>query len=249
LLQLRGVLYGITSMHEGRQNFRNQLRNLEDEVQAMATAAERLFELSVRNLSGQDPALYQLILAGDDEVDAHYLSIESRVLGLLALQAPVVATDLRLLMALLHISLHLERVADMAVNIAKVSEAARRLPQKASMLQNLEEMGGRAMQMLEAAMDALAHRDVELSKKLPSMDEPIDRLNRAMLHEVLAAAGEEGMLEWCVDMHVVARQIERVGDHAVDMGEQLAFLVTGELREFTDASHPEVEHPPEPVSA
>jgi phosphate transport system protein len=81
------------------------------------------------------------------------------------------------------------------------------------------------------------------------MDEPIDRLNRAMLHEVLAAAGEEGMLEWCVDMHVVARQIERVGDHAVDMGEQLAFLVTGEFREFTDASHPEVEHPPESVSA
>ena len=231
-------------MQEGRRYFRSQLQNLEDEIQAMATAAGRLFEFSVRNLSGQDPALYQMILAGDDEVDAHYLSIEGRVLGLLALQAPVVATDLRLLLALLHISLHLERVADLAVNIAKVAEAAQRLPKKATVLQNLEDMGGRAMQMLEAAMDALAHKDVELSRKLPSMDEPIDRLNRAMLDEVLAAAGEEGMLEWCVDMHVVARQIERVGDHAVDMGEQLAFLVTGEFREFTDASHPEVEHPP-----
>src|SRR5437879_8893732 len=142
-------------MHEGRQHFRNQRRNLEDEIQAMATAAERLFELSVRNLSGQAPALYELLLAGDDEVDAHYLSIEGRVLGLLALQSPVVATDLRLLMALLHISLHLERVADMAVNIAKVAEAARRLPQKASMLHKLEEMGGRAMHILEAARDTL----------------------------------------------------------------------------------------------
>ena len=188
------------------------------------------------------------MIAGDDEVDAYWIRIEKQVLELFALETPV-ACDLRLLTVLLHISLHLERVADMAVNIAKVAEAARRLPKKATMLQNLEEMGGRAMQMLEAAMDALAHRDVELSRKLPSMDEPIDRLNRAMLNEVLAAAGEEGMLEWCVDMHVVARQIERVGDHAVDMGEQLAFLVTGELREFTDASHPEVEHPPEPVSA
>jgi hypothetical protein len=75
------------------------------------------------------------------------------------------------------------------------------------------------------------------------MDDPIDRLNRGMLAAVLESAADRGMLEWGIRMHLVSCQIERVGDNAVDIGEQVAFLVTGELHEFTDASHPEVEHP------
>jgi len=73
---------------------------------------------------------------------------------------------------------------------------------------------------------------------LPEMDEPIDRLNRGMLQEVLQIADDKRMLEWGIRMHVISRQIERVGDHAVDIAEQVAFLLTGEFREFTDASHP-----------
>jgi phosphate transport system protein len=75
------------------------------------------------------------------------------------------------------------------------------------------------------------------------MDDPIDRLNRGMLAEVLEISDDKRMLEWGIRMHVVSRQLERIGDHAVDIGEQVAFLVTGEFLEFTDASHPEVEHP------
>ena len=230
-------------MREGRQRFVRELRDLEDEVQAMAAAAERLFELSIRALSGRDPTLYGTVVAGDDEVDAYYFDVEQRIISLFALQSPVAATDLRLLAALLHINGHLERVADMAVNIAKIGAVSQDLPRTASVLQKLDEMGNLAVAMLEAAMDSLAERNLDLARRLPSMDEPIDRLNRGMLDEVLAVAPDPSALQWSVEMHLVSRQVERVGDHAVDIGEQVGYLVTGEFQEFTDASHPEVEHP------
>jgi phosphate transport system protein len=104
-------------------------------------------------------------------------------------------------------------------------------------------MGKIALGMVGTAMDALARRDVELAQTLPELDDPIDQLNRGMMPKVLEAAGDKRMLEWGIRMYVVSRQIERIGDNAVDIGEQVAFLVTGQFREFTDASHPEIEHP------
>ena len=82
-------------------------------------------------------------------------------------------------------------------------------------------------------------RDLELCLSLPRMDDPVDSLNRGMYLEVVGLAADPRMLEWGVQMHMVARQLERVGDHAVDIGEQVGFLLTGEFREFTDASHPD----------
>jgi phosphate transport system protein len=81
------------------------------------------------------------------------------------------------------------------------------------------------------------------------MDDPTDRLNYGMLEKVLKASDDQRMLEWGIRMYVVSRQIERVGDNAVDIGEQVAFLVTGEFQEFTDASHPEAEHSEPPTVA
>lgn len=228
---------------DGRPIFRHLLEALEEDVQAMGVAAQRQFELSMRGLAAEDPGLYRTVVVGDDEVDDYYLRIERRIVDLYALQSPVLATDLRLLTALVHVNGHLERVGDMAVNIAKIGEFVQSLPRSDAVLARLDEMAGIALQMLEAAMVALAHRDAELSRRLTTMDERIDVLNRGMLGEVLDAAGDRSLLAWCVDMHLVSRQVERVGDHAVDIGEQVAYLVTGEFQEFTDASHPEVEHP------
>ena len=175
-------------------------------------------------------------------MDQLYLDVERRILALFALQTPV-ASDLRLLTALLHINLHLERIADQAVNMAKITKLAHGLPPIPTVLQHLGEMGALALGMVGAAMAALARRDLELARKLPELDDPIDRLNRGMLGQVLAVSDDQQRLEWGIRMYVVSRQLERVGDNAVDIGEQVAFLVTGEFREFTDASHPEIEHP------
>jgi phosphate transport system protein len=229
-------------MPEVRQRFSEELRALEDEVQQTATQAQLLLEQALRALVGGDLATCDQVVSGDDEVDALYLDVERRILHLFALQTPV-ATDLRLLTALLHINLHLERVGDQAVNIAKITRMAEGLPQIPAVVQDLEEMGKISLRMVGAAMDALARRDVDLARKLPELDDPIDQLNREMLPKVLEVSDDKLMLEWGIRMYVVSRQIERIGDNAVDIGEQVAFLTTGQFREFTDASHPEIEHP------
>jgi phosphate transport system protein len=229
-------------MTETRQRFSEELRAVEDEVQRTASQAQQLLEQALQALLGDDLTICDQVVRGDDEVDALYLDVERRILHLFALQTPV-ARDLRLLTALLHINLHLERVGDQAVNLAKIAKLVEGLPQIPEVLRDLEEMGKLALGMVDTAMDALAHRDVDLAQTLPELDDPIDQLNRAMMPKVLEAAGDKRMLEWGIRMYVVSRQIERIGDNAVDIGEQVAFLVTGQFREFTDASHPEIEHP------
>jgi phosphate transport system protein len=185
----------------------------------------------------QDDELAERVIAGDDSLDATYVDIEARILDLLARQTPV-ASDLRLVSAILHMNLHLERVGDMAVNIAKISKATRSLPTSETVVSHLQEMGALVGVMLRTAMEAFARRDVALAEQLDELDEPVDRLNRNMYREVAALASDPQALEWGIHMNVVARQLERVGDHAVDIGEQVVFLLTGEFREFTDASHP-----------
>jgi phosphate transport system protein len=229
-------------VREVRRRFHEELRALEGEVQRTGAQAQLLLERALQALARRDLAVCDQVISGDDEVDRLYLDVERRILGLFALQTPV-ASDLRLLTALLHINLHLERIADQAVNIAKITKLADGLPTNPTVLQHLEEMGALALRMVGAAMHALARRDLELAQRLPGMDDPIDRLNRGMLQQVLEVAEDKPMLEWGIRMYVVSRQIERIGDNAVDIGEQVAFLVTGEFREFTDASHPELEHP------
>jgi phosphate transport system protein len=226
-------------MPEVRRHFHEELRALEDRVQRMGVAAQNQFAGALQALIDDDASRCDKVIADDDIVDDLYLKIERGMLDMFALQTPV-ASDLRLLTALLHINLHLERIGDMAVNIAKIVKLADGLPRSPTVLRHLDEMGGIALRMVSAAMDAFARRDVELCKQLPEMDDPIDRLNRGMLAEILAIGDDKRMLEWGIRMHVVSRQIERVGDHAVDIGEQVAFLVTGQFQEFTDASHPEV---------
>lgn len=219
-----------------RRIFHDELRDLELRVQAMGVAVLDHLELAVKGLASDDKSLYRAVIEADNEIDAYFLEIENKVLDLFALQTPV-ASDLRLLTVLLHINLHLERVGDMAVNVAKLSELALGLPRTDTVLRHLEEMGAIDLKLIAAAMQALAHRDLPLCEKLTIMDDPIDRLNRGMMEEVLDISGDKRMLEWGIRMHVVSRQLERVGDHAVDIGEQVGFLITGEFREFTDASH------------
>jgi phosphate transport system protein len=155
----------------------------------------------------------------------------------MALQTPV-AGDLRLISAILHSNLHLERIGDMAVNIAKIYLSVRDLPTSQSIQAHIREMEDVVRPMIRTAMEAFRRRDLELCLRLPEMDDPVDRLNLGMYKEVAALAGDPELLNWGLRMILVARQLERVGDHSVDIAEQVGFLITGEFREFTDASHP-----------
>jgi phosphate transport system protein len=229
-------------MIETRQRFHKQLAALEEDVQQMGAQAQQLLRTALRGLSQGDLAVCEEVVRADDEVDRRYLDIEQRILCLFALQTPV-ASDLRLLTALLHINLHLERIADQAVNLAKITCLAAGLPQNPQVLDRLQEMGELAVGMVDTAMQALARRDLELARRLSELDDPIDQLNRGMLEHVMEPADDRRVLEWGIRMYVVSRQLERVGDNAVDIGEQVAFVVSGRFQEFNDASHPELEHP------
>jgi len=221
---------------EPRRHFHEELEDLERDVLDMGQLADVALDQSVRSLEGDDLELANAVIAGDDSIDDGYMRVERRTLELLALQTPV-AVDLRLISVILHTNLHLERVGDQAVNIAKIVKAVHGLPKNQTILTTLDEMGSIAREMLRAAMEAFARRDLELAVQLPAMDDPVDRLNRGMYREVAACAWDPQMLEWAIRMMVVSRQLERIGDHSVDIAEQVAFLLTGEFKEFTDASH------------
>jgi phosphate transport system protein len=226
-------------MVQARKHFHEELEMLEADVIGMGELADRALGQAMECLENADLTLADAVIAGDDDLDSRYISLERRTLELLALQTPV-AVDLRLISVILHTNLHLERVGDMAVNIAKIVKVVHGLPRNRTIETTLAEMGGIARHMMRAAMEAFARRDLDLAQQLPAMDDPIDRLNRGMYREVASCAWDPQMLEWAIRMMVVSRQLERIGDHAVDIAEQVAFLLTGEFKEFTDASHPDV---------
>jgi phosphate transport system protein len=221
----------------GRTRFHEELELLELDVLGMGELSERAVGKAVGALIDHDDAQAHTVVAADDEIDEKYMSIETRILQVMALQTPV-AGDLRLISAILHSNLHLERIGDMAVNIAKIYLSVRDLPTSQSIQAHIREMEDVVRPMIRTAMEAFRRRDLELCLRLPEMDDPVDRLNLGMYKEVAALAGDPELLNWGLRMILVARQLERVGDHSVDIAEQVGFLITGEFREFTDASHP-----------
>jgi phosphate transport system protein len=187
-------------------------------------------------LRSRDVDLAQQIIRADDAVDDLYLATDAQILNLIALQAPV-AGDLRLVSALLHSNVHLERIGDLCVNVAKFVSNGHAYPSDDVIMLSLQDMGARAGDMIQLALEAFSSRNVELAERLPINDDAIDRLNRGMLHQLRCYIGSQESYEWAVNLLLVARYLERIGDHAVDIGEQTAFLVTGVFKEFTDASH------------
>ena len=222
-----------------RESFHEALERIELDLLTQGELASSAVQRAVEALTAGDEPLALDVIEADDEIDELYLRIDHEVLEVLALQSPV-AADLRLVSAILHSCLHLERIGDQAVNVAKMFLATKDLPGSAAMRQQLDEMGTLVVGMIRTAMDSFAKRDLELCLRLPAMDDPVDRLNRATHLEALKLADDPRELDWGLHMNMAARALERVGDNAVDIAEQVGFLLTGDFREFTDASHDDV---------
>ena len=219
-----------------RASYVEALERVELEFVTLGELAAASIQRAVRAIVERDDELAREVVAGDDEIDELYLRIDSGTLSLLALQSPV-AQDLRLVSAILHGCLHLERIGDQAVNVAKLHLATRDVVGSAGMRSLIAEMGERVVDMINLAMEAFANRDLERCLRLVGMDDLVDRLNRASHLEALKLADDKDSLDWGLHMNLAARALERAGDNAVDIGEQIGYLVTGEFREFTDASH------------
>jgi phosphate transport system protein len=219
-----------------RATFHEQLDRVAGELQGEGHLVLRALRSCLNAMDRRDAELADEIVAFDDQVDASYLAIEKGIEMLLALQAPV-AGDLRLIVAMLHINLHLERIGDYCVTIAKLVKLTERLEGDSAMLAAFGEMGTRAEEMIRVAMDAFATRDVGRAESLMQMDELIDRVNRRAVEHVLDLGPAQDTREWGLRMLIISRCLERIGDHAVDIGEQVVYIVTGEHREFSDAQH------------
>jgi phosphate transport system protein len=220
-----------------RVTLQQELDQLETRLQEEGVMVLRALRGSLNALTHQDTELADEVISFDDEVDASYLAIEEGIQSLLARQTPV-AVDLRLVLAVLHVNLHLERMADYGVTVAKLTKLVHDVTPDTTLLEAFDEMGARAEEMIRVALDSFSERNVEQAESLVDLDELIDRGNRRVVNHVLELGSDPEMREWGLRMIVVSRCLERIGDHAVDIGEQTAFLVTGEFREFTDASHP-----------
>jgi phosphate transport system protein len=214
--------------------------SFQEELAALERAIDEHAELVLRSLRGavealvtRDVELADEVIAFDDDIDEVYLRTEQAIELLLARQTPV-ASDLRLVLAILHSNLHLERMGDLCTTTAKLTKLSAELAADDDLLAGFREMGERAEEMIRVAVEALHKRDGELAESLLALDELIDRSNRRVVLRMVELGSEN--LEWSLRMIVASRCLERIGDHAVDIGEQAAFLATGEFREFTDAS-------------
>jgi phosphate transport system protein len=220
-----------------RITLQEELDELEATLQEEGDLVLRALRGALSALAGRDAELADEVIAFDDEVDERYFAIEEGIQSLLARQTPV-AVDLRLVLAALHNNLHLERMADYCVTIAKLTKLVLDVAPEQTLVKGFHEMGARAEEMIRVALDSFAERDVARAESLVELDEVIDEGNRRVVQHVLSLGSDPARREWGLRMIVVSRCLERIGDHAVDIGEQTAYLVTGEFREFTDASHP-----------
>jgi phosphate transport system protein len=224
---------------ETRKEFHEQLQELQDEALATADLTSVALDQAVEAVINRDTELAVMVITGDDRIDGRYLDVHQGVLSLLARQAPV-ASDLRLVAAILHTIMHIERIGDLCVNIAKLVPLMPEPPFDAGeILAKVEAAGAQARDQIKQAQIAFAERKVDLAEDLVRQDDIIDLLNREIFHQAVEiGSSDPDVREWAAHMMLIARYIERIGDHTVDIGEQIAFVISGEFREFTDASRP-----------
>jgi phosphate transport system protein len=190
-------------------------------------------------LATGDFAVAQRVIEADDEVDRLCLALD-RDGEILLVSNVVPARDIALVLASTRMARNLERMADQCVTIAKLVQAGGNDEPGADQVRaSLDEMGRRGERMLESAIAALAERDAARARQLDYLDNLVDDLNRTVVEQVLEIGGDRARREWGLRMVLAARGLERIADNAVDIAEQVCYVVTGELREFSDASHPD----------
>jgi phosphate transport system protein len=221
-----------------RVHYQEELESLEARALEGLDLVTAQLEKAVEAVEHQDTELAELVIANDDVIDGRYLEIHQSILTLLATQAPV-ATDLRVISALLHLMKAIERMGDQCVNVAKVIPiAGHEPPADERIVKDVVTMGKQVRTQLSQAKRAFAERDVAMARDLVRQDDVVDNLNKEIFRIALEIGDDHDRREWAMTMILVARAIERIGDNTVDIGEQVAFVVTGLFREFQDASHP-----------
>lgn len=212
-------------MERQTRHFEEALEQLKERLLAMGGLAEERVRSAVSGLSERDPNLIEQVLVGDGPLNGLHIEIDDRCFKLLALHQPM-AADLRAIVAAVKINTDLERVGDLAVNIA---EAAKRYLQHPPVkpLIDIPRMGDIAQSMLRDALDAFVRRDVALAEKVLAEDDVLDALKTQIFRELLTCMlSVPSTIEAGLDLILISRHLERIGDHATNIAEDVIFLVS-----------------------
>ena len=216
-----------------RDDLERQLDDLLRRIVELGERTDRMLAAASHALRDGDADAAAGVVAGDVEVDRLDAEVQHGVVTTIARHGPV-GLDLRRLTAMLRASLHLERMGDYAVNVARAAQRSAPFPADDELATQLSEMGELARDVGRTALRSFVHADAELALTVPALDDGVDRLNVGIFHRLVRlAAVDEHRLEWATRMILVARQLERYGDHGVDLAEQTLFVVTGEPQELS----------------
>jgi phosphate transport system protein len=218
-------------------HFREELETLQGRLLEMGGLAEERVRAAIQGLVTREPALFEKVLLGDEPINQLHIEVDNRCFRLLALHQPM-ATDLRAIVAAVKINTDLERVGDLAVNIAEAGTRYITHPPVKKLI-DIPTMGDIAQSMLRDALDAYVKRDTKLAQQVLNEDDRLDGLKTQVFRDLLTyMLKDQGTVEPALDLILVSRHLERIGDHATNIAEDVIFMVSA-----LDVRH----HPPTPV--
>jgi phosphate transport system protein len=218
-------------------HFREELEALQGRLLEMGGLAEERVRAAIQGLVTRDPVLFEKVLLGDEPINQLHIEVDNRCFRLLALHQPM-ATDLRAIVAAVKINTDLERVGDLAVNIAEAGTRYISHPPVKKLI-DIPQMGDIAQTMLRDALDAFVKRDTALAHQVLNEDDRLDALKTQVFRDLLTyMLKDQGTVEPSLDLILVSRHLERIGDHATNIAEDVIFMVSA-----LDVRH----HPPTPV--
>lgn len=222
-------------MPEIRTTFHQQLDEIRRDLIRVAARVTEAISRGTQALLDMDLAAAQALIEGDDEIDVLTLEIEERCFTVLARQQPM-AGDMRAVVTAIRLTSEIERSGDLMVNVAKATRRLYGTEVPAGLRGLLQAMAAEAVRLYKLAMDAYAEGDANLAGALDDMDDRLDQLHKDYIQAILELHADVQDVQVAVQLALVGRYFERIGDHAVNIGERVQYMVTGWMPEHTGAA-------------
>jgi phosphate transport system protein len=224
------------------KHLQRDLDNLQRDLLSLAGLAEGAVYKAIRALQERNVHLAREVIAGDTQIDEEENQLDEECLKLLALHQPV-ASDLRRIVAVMMINIDLERIGDLAEDIAERAIVLAKAPQL-PVPDKLQRMTDMTTLMVRQSLDAFVNLDTGLARTVLRMDDEVDRYNNEMIAEIVTVMkGDPNLIEPGLSLFSAVRHLERIADHATNIAEDVVYLVDGEIIRHRDYDHPEREKP------
>ena len=222
-------------MPESRSTFHHQLEEVQRDLLRVGARVTEAIMRGTEALLALDLSAAQALIDGDDEIDALTLDIEERCFTILARQQPM-ASDMRAVVTAIRLTSEIERSADLMVNVGKATRRLYGMEVPVALHGMLRSMAEQAARLYQVAMDAYGDGDADLAAALDDMDDRLDQLHYDYIQSILEIHADVRDVQVAVQLALVGRYYERIGDHAVNIGERVQYMVTGWLPEHTGAA-------------